>query len=525
MVVWSILIGILAAGLNLTRPILFGMIINVLVNGDPNSHVFWLILLFLGSWLATWGSSLLLMYVSTKISQRILMSLRVDLFAHFLRLPFTKIEEIDPGKIQAYHASDLPRWTSVYGTLLAEVTHSLAQFIGSIIALSYLDANLMLWLLPFLILSASIPIVTSKSIVNISHVAQEAFSSTLETLSSLIKGSRDLISVGANKWGENRFKEACNSSYRTNVKRDFSQGFLQIVGSAIEILAYILILYIGGSKVLRNEMAIGELISFLATIEMIFFPARHVNHLVVSMQNSFAAAKRVIDFLDIKERQPSLLISTCMYVDSVSYTYPLSNTIALDSITFNIEPGKHIVITGESGSGKSTLLKLLAGLYLPTKGKIVYDDRVSNLSMIWQEPYLFNVSVFDNLVVGADLSTAKVRAIASKVNMDSTIMRLPYGYKSNVTDGGQNFSGGEKRRLAIARALLTNPNLLIFDEPTAGLDDANALSIWQMISELGPNVTKIVTTHRIEEAKKADVVLVLRDGKLIKCGSPDELTT
>ncbi|MBO0995916.1 ABC transporter ATP-binding protein [Bacillus sp. SD088] len=525
LVIVSILIGILAAGLNISRPILLGYIVGELVGGASPNKIALLIGAFACSWIMTWIASLFLQYLSAKVSQKILLQLRLGVLRHLINIPLEKGEQIEAGRLESYSSSDLPLWTSLYGSILAEVTHSLAQFAGAAIALSKLDSSLALLLVPFLIASALIPIITTRYMIGISKKAQDDISGVLERLTGIIQGLRDLISYNAQNWALKRFNGACKTSYQSQVKKTIAQSMVNIGSASTEILAYIFVLGVGSGQVMKQELNVGELVSFLGTIEMIFFPARYSNSLSSSIQNSIAAAKRVWSFLDSVETRGRSKVSSSIKLSNVSYKYPDSNRYSIKNVDCFIKPGMLIAIIGESGSGKSTLLNIISGIYDPTEGKReCCSNNLTSSTVVSQAPFLFSGTVFETLTLGYDVSLEVVREWAKLINIDDTIMELPSGYQSKVRHDGNNFSGGQIKRLAITRALIRNPGLLILDEPTAGLDVENAKMIWQVIKTLGPEVTRVVSTHRLEEAESADFIIVMKEGEIVESGTHKELT-
>lgn len=511
----SIFVGIVAAILNLSRPIVLGLIISKLTNKD--SDILGLVILFILSWCLTWMMSILIRYLSMTVSQHILKNLRTKLLFHFLNIPLDKSELLPLGKIQAYSSSDLPLWAQLYGTILAQIVHAFAQLIGAIIALSNLSIELSIIIIPFLIISGLIPVLSAKKLFVISKGAQDAASGVLETLSGLALGVRDLKGMRSSKWAVSKFEEKSKVSSRAEVRRSITQAVLQICGTATEVFAYTLVLLVGGQRVLKGDLNIGVLVSFLATIEMIFFPVRNANDLFGALQNSLAAANRVIDFFSTEVKDDELTpLFKGAYLHHVTYRYPETDKNILININLKIEPGSLIVIIGESGSGKSSLLKILSGLYEPTEGKLTgVGAVVKKPSLVWQDPVLFNVSVKENLTLGEVASDSLLKETIMKVNLTKQIESYKEKYEHNLQDNGNNLSGGQKKRFAIARMLMNQSDLVLLDEPTSGLDSANSKLIWSLIDEMhNEGKTVIVSTHKLEEISSAAEVIVMHEGEI-----------
>lgn len=526
LVAGSLIVGLIAAGLNLSRPLLLGLIVQSLVNRASKDEVIMLICLFALSWLLTWGGSLFIRYLSSSVSQKILKNLQIKLLKQYLHIPLPKSEHIGVGKIEAYTNSDLPVWSNLYGSTLAEVTHSLAQFVGASIALLTINSRLAWLLIPFLILSALIPLMTSRYMVKISEKAQESISSVIEQLSGFTRGMKDIVSFRKQDWALNKYSITCDHNYKNQIKRNLAAGIISIASSSTEIIAYLLVLSVGAYYVFKNEITVGYLVSFLGTIEMIFFPVRYSNDLSSSIQNSYAAAKRVWSFFDTKfdDFKPDILPSVRLL--NVSFIPEGSDKPTIKNLDCTIQPGKLTAIVGHSGSGKTTLLHILAGLYKPTNGTIKFSgDHSVNSSFVWQEPVFFSGSILENITFGNNYSLPieKLNEATFKANIYETIMSLPEGYNSEISSAGNNFSGGEKKRLALARALLQNPGFLVLDEPTSGLDVQTADRVISTIQEYD-NVTRIFSTHRLEEAKKADYIIVMNQGEMVYSGESSQIS-
>ncbi|MFD1177946.1 ABC transporter ATP-binding protein [Paenibacillus puldeungensis] len=524
-VVYTAIAGMGAAGLNLTRPVLLGNIFEGFVKGDSYGSVMLLIILFALSWCATWGLSLLLGYLSTKVKERILARLRTAVLSHLMRLPYAQSEQLPTGKIQAYITSDLPLWSNLYGMILVQIVHSAAQLIGAVVTLLNVNSKLMIILVPFLAISAVIPLIFSRSMIRIHRFAQDAISDTLEKSQCIIHGCRDIISLNIEKWCLKRCTEAFIKSENAEIKRSMAQGTVQVIGAFAENAAYIVVLLIGGWSVFKDSMSVGHLVSFLATIQLIFFPSRNAGDLASAIQSSLAAANRVQEFLSLKPMNEKYTLRTHIEIKNLSYTYPNERKKALDSISCEINQGYFVVILGESGSGKSTLLKIIAGLYEPTEGEMITTGPNIGLpSAVWQDPFLLNASVFDNLALGRDVSERQMKDMAQKLNLDRLIAEMPNQYDTFLLENGRNLSGGQRQRIAIIRSLISSKKCIVIDEPTAGLDMENARKVWDAILDMNKDVTRIVTTHQLDKTHEyADLILVLQEGKLIEYGPPQEL--
>ncbi|AAT60498.1 ABC transporter, ATP-binding protein and permease [[Bacillus thuringiensis] serovar konkukian str. 97-27] len=522
LVIAAVCSGIFAAILNLSRPLFMGLIVDNLIQRELKGAYFY-ITLFTVTRLLMWVNNLSFDYVSSKASQRILREKRIDVLRHFFLLPFEESEKIKQGELETLVVSDIPNWVRLYDSILIEYIHAIAQFIGAIIALQHIDIQFILWVTPFLFLSAMVPMLLGKKVRNIASIAQKNQSTVVETMSQFVKGAQDLRSLQKEKWAIRLFKGVTAQSYKSEVKKTMMQHCIGVVGTVIETGAYIVVLIIGAQKIMQGEMEVGSLVAVLATIEMLFFPVRYVGDLLMMSQVAVASASRVFSFLDKRVANSNVERAMGMTITNVSFQENNEEKCRIYNIDLQIQPGELIIIVGESGVGKTTLLKLMTGLYKPSNGSITYYGNEAQLTTVWQEPRFFRVTVKENMYFGEERLENELEKNAELVNVTPIIRGLPEGLQTVLHKSGEEFSGGERKRLALLRAIVSNPHLIILDEPTAGLDPNNQEFVWNMIEELGSEVTRIVATHDVEKVILADRVVIMKEGSIVACGSPEKL--
>ncbi|MBM6767936.1 MULTISPECIES: ABC transporter ATP-binding protein [Bacillus cereus group] len=516
--------GIIAAILNLSRPIFMGLIVDNLIQRELKGTYLY-IALFAGIRFLMWTNNLLFDYISSKASQRILQTKRIELLRHYFSLPFEESEKIKQGELETLVVSDIPNWVRLYGSILIEYIHAIAQFIGAFIALQHIDIQFILWITPFLFLSATVPMLFGEKVRNIASVAQKNHSSVVEMVSQFVKGIQDLRSLQKEKWAIRLFKRVTAQSYKSEVKKTMMQHCIGVVGTVIETGAYIVVLIVGAKKIMKGEMEVDSLVAVLATIEMLFFPVRYVGDLLMMTQVAVASANRVFSFFDKRVADSNVERAMGMIITNVSFQENNEEKCRIHNIDLQIQPGELVMIVGESGAGKTTLLKLMTGLYKPSNGSITYYGNEAQLTAVWQEPRFFRVTVKENMYFGEERLENELEKNAELVNVTPIIRGLPEGLQTVLHKSGEEFSGGERKRLALLRAIVSNPHLIILDEPTAGLDPNNQEFFWNMIEELGSDVTRIVATHDVERAMIADWVVVMNNGIVVECGDPRELLT
>ncbi|CUB08833.1 Putative multidrug export ATP-binding/permease protein [Bacillus cereus] len=524
LVIAAICSGSFAAILNLSRPLFMGFIVDNLIQRELKGAYLYIALLA-SSRLLMWVNNLSFDYISSKASQRILREKRIDVLRHFFLLPFEESEKIKQGELETLVVSDIPNWIRLYGSILIEYIHAIAQFIGAFIALQHIDITFILWVTPFVFLSATVPMLLGKKVRNIASIVQKNQSTVVEMMSQFVKGTQDLRSLQKEKWAIGLFKGVTAQSYKTEVKKTMMQHCIGVVGTVIETGAYIVVLIIGAQKIMQGEMEVGSLVAVLATIEMLFFPVRYVGDLLMMTQVAAASANRVFFFLDKRVADSHIERAMGMTITNVSFRENDEEKCRIKDIHLKIHPGELVMIVGESGAGKTTLLKLMTGLYKPSNGSIVCYGNKARMTTVWQEPRFFRTTVKENMYFGEVYVETQLEKNMECVNVKPIISNLPEGIQTVLHKSGEEFSGGERKRLALLRAIGSNPNFIILDEPTAGLDPSNQEFVWNMIEGLGREVTRIVATHDVERAMIADWVVVMDNGIVVEYGNPRELLT
>ncbi|MDV6038893.1 ABC transporter ATP-binding protein [Bacillus sp. SM-B1] len=522
LVIAAVCSGIFAAILNLSRPLFMGLIVDNLIQRELKGAYLY-ITLFTASRLLMWVNNLSFDYISSKASQRILRKTRIDVLRHFFLLPFEESEKIKQGELETLVVSDIPNWVRLYGSILIEYIHAIAQFVGAFIALQHIDIEFILWVTPFLFLSATVPVLMGKKVRNIASIGQKNQSNVVEMMSQFVKGAQDLRSLQKEKWAIRLFKGVTAQSYKLEVKKTMMQHCIGVVGTVIETGVYIVVLIIGAQKIMKGEMEVGSLVAVLATIEVLFFPVRYVGDLLIMTQVAIASANRVFSFFNKRVANSNRERAMGMTVTNASFQEKGEEKCRIKNIDLQINPGELVIIIRESGAGKTTLLKLMTGLYKPSNGSIVYHGNKARMKTVWQEPRFFRTTVKENMYFGEKYLENQLEKNIELVNVKPIIRDLSEGIQTVLHKSGEEFSGGERKRLALLRALGSNPNLIILDEPTAGLDPSNQEVVWNMIEGLGRGVTRIVATHDVEKAILADRVVIMREGSIVACGSPEKL--
>jgi ABC-type multidrug transport system fused ATPase/permease subunit len=374
------------------------------------------------------------------------------------------------------------------------------------------------------------------------RLQREASSAMNALLMDNLQGIRQIKAFGRQDHEDTRFEKRANElrSGSLVVMRAWANygPAMQFVGA----FGIGLVLWIGGMQVMNGKMEIGQLVSFMLLAGMFFYePIGRLHGLNQMLQSARAAAARVFDILDTEQERSDRTDTLAkpvrgeiVYTD-VGFSYGQDRTV-LKQINLHAKPGELVALVGPTGAGKSTLVNLLPAFYEATAGRILIDSQNisgisleslrENISVVSQEAFLFNGSIRENILYGRlDANEEELVAAAKAANCHEFITKLPNGYDSHVGERGVKLSVGEKQRVSIARALLKNAPILILDEATASVDTATEKLIQEALERLMANRTSFVIAHRLSTIRKADQILVIRQGQIVERGTHDELMT
>ncbi len=335
----------------------------------------------------------------------------------------------------------------------------------------------------------------------------------------------------------NRYKNALKEHYRNVMREVRTEEFSNLLTETIAGLGIALIIFYGGYLVVNEKISSGDFFSFATAVMLMYTPLRRLSRVNASFQRGRNVIERLREILFVEEepeRGTKKQIEGNIIFQNVSFKYPLAKDYALKNINFEIKAGQTFAIVGPSGAGKSTIADLIAGFWYPTEGDILIDgvsikdlslhSLRSQIALVTQDIVLFNDSVVNNIRFGNISSTIQeVEKAAKMADAHDFIIKLPQGYDSMVGEKGVLLSGGQKQRITIARAILREPKILIFDEATASLDTESEEKIQRALEEMRKGRTTIVIAHRLSTIKRADKIIVMDKGQIIEMGSHEEL--
>ncbi|MEV3857130.1 ABC transporter ATP-binding protein [Streptomyces sp. NPDC050095] len=490
------------------------------------------------NWLVFTGE----MRVIARTGERVLYELRVKMFAHLQRLGLDYFERESGGAAVTRMVSDVAAIGDFLQHGLLDSAVSAMLLVGVVVMMATLDPGLTLTVL------AIVPVLAAACwwYARVSKRQYDLSRTQLGLVNAAFQEAVDGVRV--TQAYRRQTRNAAHFSALAEEQRTLqmrSQRYLALFFSTVEFLSdatTALVLGVGAWRVAHDAVGAGTVVAFLLYVGLVFGPIRNASQLLDSYQRARVGLGRCRELL--RERPTVTEPRTPMPLPAfggagrmrgevvlrdLHYTYADGAKRALDGVTATIEPGQTVAVVGETGSGKSTLLKLVARMYLPTRGAVEIDSvdlrdldgaaYRSRIGLVPQEPYLFGATVREAIAYGRPgASEDQVRAAAAEVGADRMIAGLSDGYGYRLSERGRNLSAGQRQLIALARACLVRPDLLLLDEATAALDLATEAAVGRAVAAATAAPTTIVIAHRLTTAARADRVLVLDGGRLVESG-------
>ncbi len=497
-------------------------------------------LLLLATYVTMWLTQFVQFRATITIGQKVLFAMREQLFDHFQTLALRFFDQREAGDLMS-------RVTNDTEAINATLNMGLVQFIGNIlflvgvlvsmVALNWQLGLISMSVLPLMFLSTAY---FSKRVRAASRTSREKLGQVSSELQENISGVRVVQAFGREKETIQEFRKVNAQNRDANVQ---AQTVTSAFAPTLDIFSTVgiaLVLGFGGVMALEDAVTVGLLVTFLGYVRRFFQPVRAIGALYAQVQTAIAAAERIFALLDERPEivdAPAALalppLEGRVVFEDVTFGYKADEPV-LRNISFTAEPGQTIAIVGPTGTGKTTMVNLLLRFYDVDAGQILVDGHDvrsvqagslrRQVGMVLQDTFLFAGTVMENLRYGRlDASDAEVFAAAQAAGADDFIRRLPDGYETELGERGASLSQGQRQLLAIARAILADPRILILDEATSSVDTRTERLIQAALTRLMTGRTSIVIAHRLSTIHNADQVLVLCRGQIIERGTHKSL--
>ncbi|BBI31395.1 ABC transporter ATP-binding protein [Cohnella abietis] len=535
-----LLMVLLSSGLTLLGPYLIGRAIDHYLAGPGGTP--WV--LFLAGLATVYVLSSLIGWLQSiwmiTISQETVYRMRVELFGHLHRLPIPFFAKRQRGELMSRMTNDMDNVSSTLNSSAIQVFSSVLILIGTVTVMLFLSP--LLTLLTFLIVPAMV--VGMKWITRRTGVLFKERQRNLGELNGYIEetlsGQRIVKAFSQENRVIGEFRQRNDQIRLSGFWAQTISGFVPKLMNGLNNISFAIIAGVGGILAIRGAITVGVIVVFVEYARQFTRPLNDLANQWNTLLSAIAGAERVFEILDEEEEDKDE--STAITLEAiqgevefshVSFSYNKSEQ-TLKDISFKAQAGETIAIIGPTGAGKTSLIQLLSRFYEADGGQITIDGHDitsikreslrSHMAFVLQDSFLFEGTIRENIRYGKlDATDEQVEEAARLANAHSFIVRLPGGYDKILQGDGSGISQGQKQLLAIARAILADPAILVLDEATSSIDTVTEIKIQEGLQRLMEGRTSFVIAHRLNTIRRADRILVLKDGSLLEAGSHDEL--
>jgi ABC-type multidrug transport system fused ATPase/permease subunit len=504
------------------------------------TKLWWIVGGFLLAGLANWGMSYVQTYLTGWVGERILADLRNKLFGHLQRLSLGYFERNRAGVIISRLTNDVEALDQLVTDGVTTLVQSTLTLGGTAILLFILDWRLALATLaviPFMFLATVIFRVRSTRAY---RAVRERLGLVTATLAEDIAGMRMVQAFTREQQNIRNFRSVAERYRESNMQTVVLNGWYFPFVDLLSSVALAVVLGYGGHLYFNGDVTIGTLFAFMLYVQYFFDPVQQLSQLYNTLLSATAALDKIMDVLDEEpevldapEAQPLPQVQGHVRFESVRFSYRTGPEV-LHGLDLDVQPGTTVALVGHTGAGKSTIAKLLARFYDPTQGRITIDGHDlrevtqaslrRQLGIVPQEGFLFAGTVTENIAFGRpDASSDEVVRAAQAVGAHEFILRLEDGYETQLQERGSRLSLGQRQLVALARALLADPRILILDEATSSVDIGTERKIEEALRLLLAGRTAFIIAHRLSTIRDADLIVVLEHGEIVEQGSHDEL--
>jgi len=526
--------------LNLLGPYYVGFAVDSFISIGDLAGLLGIVLLLLTIYIGAWSTQAIQGALMARVSQRVLKGLRKDLFEHLQTLSLSYFDQSTQGELMSRLTNDVEAVNQALSQSFIQLISSFLSLIGILAAMFLLNVWLALGSLAVLPLMVLVTALIGRKTLSGFRNVQKSMGVLNSRIEETISGQRVVTAFGTQERIISAF-DGENSILRDQATTATTYAFM--IMPLVNIMSTFSIAFvagIGGWLALQGAVTVGIITSFIFYSRNFVQPLRQLAGLYNSVQSALAGAERIFEVVNTKpeitdkpEAKPIGVIHGDVVFNNVNFSY-IPGVPVLKNMSFHAKPGQTVAFVGPTGAGKTTMINVMGRFYDIQSGNIKVDNtdirdvtRESlrkQLGTVLQDNFLFADTVIENIRYGNPSATDEECISAAKLaNADQWITRLPKGYNTMLTERGSNFSQGQRQLLAIARAVVADPKILILDEATSNVDTRTEMKIQEALLRLMKNRTSFVIAHRLSTIRNADQVLVIKDGEIIERGTHNSL--
>ncbi|MBM9605599.1 ABC transporter ATP-binding protein [Desulfopila inferna] len=545
MLLLAVVLSLVITGATLTLPYLIqttidGYITNAELSLDQRlSGITTFSAVFLGAVLVLFITTFFQVVTLERIAQSIMHRIRQDLFAHMLALDPTFFDANPLGRLVTRLTNDIQNMHEMFTSVLVTIFNDLLRVLGILVVLFFINSRLAL------IMALYVPaaILITKLFARLARTQFRRIRNQLARLNSFlsesISGMPTLQIFGRQEESRQQHEELSQGYLQRNLQQIKLFGAFMPLTEFMSSTAIALILWFGGSEIIRQQLTLGELVAFLSYMRLFFQPLRELAQKYSIVQSAMASAERIFHLFDTRsslklpEKTESMEnIKGNLHFKDIHFSYNDDEPI-IKGINLQIRQGETVALVGTTGSGKTTLVSMLLRFYEPQKGEILLDGININrfaledlrrfVGVVLQDIFILQDTLLANIVMDTGATREEVETILGRTGMELFVEKLPSGLDTMLGEGGQQLSTGEKQLLAFTRVLCRDPAILVLDEATAAIDTESENILEYAIDNIFAKRTSLVIAHRLSTIRRADKILVMEKGRIVEQGSHDVL--
>ena len=536
----GLIISATAAALVWVNPMILSIVVDDAIKGGRSEILVPLLLCMCGVMLARTLMHFVRIVMLEQASQHMLWNVRRSIFASIQHQELKFFDRMRAGDIITRTTGDLEYLRHFVAWVTYQVVDTVVLFVTAVVSLLAVNAELTVIMLGVLPLILIVSYIYSKTVRKRYKRIRESLSALNIAATENIAGNRVVKAFTREKYEQDKFEE-CSREFRdAHIAASVAWSkVVPVLDFLSQSLTFVTLL-VGGMLVIWDKITLGELAMFNSLTWALSSPMKSVSNLLNDMQRFFTSAEKVVELCEdaplITDRYDAVKadgkIKGNIEFRNVTFSYNGSKKI-LDDVSFEIKAGQTVAVMGQTGCGKTTITSLIARIYDPQSGSVLLDgvdvrmrrlrDIHKSVAIATQDVFLFSDTVDGNIAFSdSDMSVEKVQEYASLAAADGFISRMEDGYDTIIGERGVGISGGQKQRISLARALAAEPSVLILDDTTSALDTDTEAFIQRSLKKLPFECTKIIIAQRISSVKDADVIFIMKDGKLC-AGTHDSL--